>query len=570
MSVPALAHPELGVPVAVYEYQRASGDVAFVVARFEPKDFRPAHPTSSGRWAWNLHNAPALLYRLPDVERALRDGERVWIVDGEKDADALAETGVVATCCARAQGWTYELAEQIIGVRKVRIVADNDESGVGLRQALDVRSLLLETTGIASSEIEIVRAAEGKDAADHLAAGHGLDDFVPVDGELPETDQALPDVVFVTGVDFVATPEAEAEAIVVDASGSTALAANGLGLTYGDGGAGKTTLWLDIAMHFAAGDPWLGGLLVPTRPLSVGWVENEGPQEEFRLKIERKLAVWRERVPAERFLVLKTPWGALDLRLPEHRSGVAAAVRDLDLDLLVLGPLNDLGMEGGGTPDDVRAFHGHLKDVQTLAGRLVSLMVLHHENTAGRVSGAWTGRPDLLVHVTQQGNGHTRVLWQKAKWSSSLHRTTSRLRWLEHEGFESEAEEAARPERVWDEIASYVLAHGGTGWGPVRDAVSGEDGYLQRRRDAMLEEGVLVNAGTDKSFKLWHRDDPARPLDLSGADHRTTAARQDAPSGVEGSEVSCGGAGYVIPAPHSTADTPDDLGTVQELPASDS
>src|SRR6185503_13398584 len=142
-------------------------------------------------------------------------------------------------------------------------------------------------------------------------------------------------------------------------------------------------------MHLAAGEPWLGGLIVPTRPLRIGWVENEGPQEEFRRKLERKLAVWRNRVPTDRFHVLDAPWAALDLRIAEHRVGVAAGVRQRNLDLLIVGPLNDLGMEGGGTPDEVRTFHGYLRDVEQLTERPVSLMVLHHENTAGRVSGAW-------------------------------------------------------------------------------------------------------------------------------------------------------------------------------------
>ena len=53
---------------------------------------------------------------------------------------------------------------------------------------------------------------------------------------------------------------------------------------------------------------------------------------------------------------LDTPWGALDLVNPAHRAGIAAAVSELDLDLLIIGPLNDLGMEGGGTPDEVRKF----------------------------------------------------------------------------------------------------------------------------------------------------------------------------------------------------------------------
>jgi hypothetical protein len=76
----------------------------------------------------------------------------------------------------------------------------------------------------------------------------------------------------------------------------------------------------------------------------------------------------------------------------------------------------------------------------------------------------------------------------------------------------------SKPERTWDGIAGYVLEHGGTSWGPVQAAVPGEAGYLARRRDYMLEAGVLVNharASFDESrsagFELWHRDDPRRP-----------------------------------------------------------
>jgi hypothetical protein len=177
---PALRHPQLGEPVAVYEYKRLAGDVAFVVCRFAPKDFRPAHLASNGRWAWNLNGAPPLLYRLADVERALQAGETVWIVDGEKDADALAAAGVCATCCARSQGWTVELAEQLTGARRVRIVADRD-GGAGAMQARQVAALLVEAAAMASSDIELVQAADGKDAHDHLAAGRSLDEFVPLE-----------------------------------------------------------------------------------------------------------------------------------------------------------------------------------------------------------------------------------------------------------------------------------------------------------------------------------------------------------------------------------------------------
>jgi AAA domain len=537
-------HRHDGAIVDAFPYHDADGRLLFEAVRFEPKDFALRRPNGAGGWVWNLGRTPRQVYRLPEVREAVAARERaVWITEGEKHADLLRRRGRVATTNPMGAGkWNQPAyADALAGAARVIVLADDDTPGRD--HADEVARSLAGRVG----ELKVVelypRGESKRDVVDFYADADTPED---ADRQLAALVEQAPvytaaagpalGVEFVTVEEFVAHPVPQAEPIVVDANGSTVIAASGFGLTYGDGGAGKTTLWLDGGLHFAAGDPWLGGLLAPTRPLRVGWVENEGPQEEFRRKLERKLEAWRERLPPGRFHVLRAPWGALDLRLVEHRDGLAAAVRELELDLLIVGPLNDLGMEGGGTPDQVRDFHGRLKDVQNLAGRLVSLMVLHHENTAGRVSGAWTGRPDLLVHVTEQGNGRTRVLWQKAKWSSSLHRTTSQLRWLEHEGFELAEPEADRPERTWEGIEAYVLAHGGTGWNDVAKAVAGEAKYLQRRRDAMLADGLLVNAGTAHSFNLWHRDDPARPtLDANGS----AAVRTSEPmSDSDGSEPS--------------------------------
>lgn len=235
-SVGGLVHPQLGLPIAVYYYQRISGEAAFAVCRFEPKNFRPAHLAANGRWAWNLHDCPALLYHLPDVEDALAKGETIWIVDGEKDADALSDYGATATCCARAQGWTSELAEQLIGARRVRIVADND-AGPGIQQALQVRETLLAVTGLGSNDIEIVRALEGKDAYDHLHAGHGLKDFLPVEEvDLDPEAAERPAWRVVKARSFLDLPEPEG----VELLGPLILR-GGRTLVGGDSGHGKTT-----------------------------------------------------------------------------------------------------------------------------------------------------------------------------------------------------------------------------------------------------------------------------------------------------------------------------------------
>lgn len=316
---------------------------------------------------------------------------------------------------------------------------------------------------------------------------------------------------FVTFEAFVARREPQAKPLALDADGGTVVSAAGLGMVYGTGGAGKTTLWLDAAMHFAAGIPWLGGAVVPVRKLRVAWIENEGPREEFRRKLERKVALWRGRVKRERLRVLDQPWSRYDLRRADHREALARVVSEAHVDLLIVGPLHRLGMEGGGTPDEVRAFVSLIEDVQRRAERPIFFLIVHHDNRAGQVSGAWEGVPDLLVHVTPQGNGRTRVYWQKARWSSLLHATAVNLTWTEGEGFARAEAEPDRPERTWDDMASYVLENGGCSWSPVEKTVTGSGPYLRRRRDQMLADGILVNAGRGQAFELWHRDDPARP-----------------------------------------------------------
>jgi hypothetical protein len=150
-----------------------------------------------------------------------------------------------------------------------------------------------------------------------------------------------------------------------------------------------------------------------------------------------------------------------------------------------------------------------------MSGRPVAIILVHHENKGGKVSGAWEGVGDTLLHVQQQGHGRLRLYVQKARWASEQHATTLQLAWADGDGFDLAEQEPDRPERTWNDIGGYVREHGGCGWVEVERAVSGQADYLRRRRDQMLSAGELLNVGTAKNFALWHRDDPARPpLDL--------------------------------------------------------
>lgn len=115
------------------------------------------------------------LYRLAKVKVSIAAGEVIYVVEGEKDVNALASIGVTATCNPMGAGqWAKIDPSPLYGAAGVVIVADRDEKG--LRHAKDVHASLVDHVTV----VRVVHAKTGKDAADHLAAGHGPLDFEPV------------------------------------------------------------------------------------------------------------------------------------------------------------------------------------------------------------------------------------------------------------------------------------------------------------------------------------------------------------------------------------------------------
>jgi putative DNA primase/helicase len=179
---------------ATYEYTDEAGGLLFGVCRNASKEFRQWRPDASkstGR-RWSLKDdAGALavrlvLYRLPRVLKAIAAGETVFVCEGEKDVHALEDAGVTATCNPMGAGkWDSSYAGVLRGASVV-IVCDKDAAGWN-----HMRTVTATLDGTAASW-RAVCAAEGKDAADHLDAGHGLDDFTPLDLASPP-EWAVPD-----------------------------------------------------------------------------------------------------------------------------------------------------------------------------------------------------------------------------------------------------------------------------------------------------------------------------------------------------------------------------------------
>jgi hypothetical protein len=159
--------------VATYDYVSEHGELLYQSVRYEPKDFRQRRPNERGGWDWKLGDVRRVLYQLPQVLAAAKAGEVIYICEGEKDAAALGRAGVVATTNPMGAGsWRSEYAVHLVGASRVVVVADRDPKGRdhARRVAQSVRSV-----GV---PVSVVESAFGKDAADHLAAGRTVEEFV--------------------------------------------------------------------------------------------------------------------------------------------------------------------------------------------------------------------------------------------------------------------------------------------------------------------------------------------------------------------------------------------------------
>jgi hypothetical protein len=124
-------------------------------------------PDSDG-WKPGLNGAHLPLYRLPDVLRHARAGERVLVVEGEKSVDALDRLGVFSTTGPGGAGkWRASLSMALRGAH-VTVVADCDWAG--RCHAADVTRSLLEAHVRATVPLDLDPGRnDGYDIVDDLA-----------------------------------------------------------------------------------------------------------------------------------------------------------------------------------------------------------------------------------------------------------------------------------------------------------------------------------------------------------------------------------------------------------------
>ena len=133
--------------IAEFRYPDETGTLEFAVERIEYRDAvgnpvltkdgkhkksfaqkRP-DPDHTGRWIYNAKGCRVLPYRLPQVLRAIADGQHICIVEGEAKADLLASWGIDATCNAGGAGKWKSEHSTFLKDADVVLVPDHDDAG---------------------------------------------------------------------------------------------------------------------------------------------------------------------------------------------------------------------------------------------------------------------------------------------------------------------------------------------------------------------------------------------------------------------------------------------------------
>ncbi len=205
--------------VATYDYTDADGNLLYQVVRHEPKKFTQRRPDGSGHWVYGLSRdkyeqaksgdwyrsktgegqefptVDRVLYRLPAILAAIQSGKKIFIVEGEKDADNLAALGFQATTNAGgAAKWARSFTATLRDATCI-ILPDNDPPGqqhAELIKAQLPNAVILNLPGLPPKG----------DVSDWIAAGGTREALIALTRRaLADQDAATPDASTATVAD---------------------------------------------------------------------------------------------------------------------------------------------------------------------------------------------------------------------------------------------------------------------------------------------------------------------------------------------------------------------------------
>jgi len=516
----AQGRPPFGRVVKTYDYLNEQNVLVYQVLRDEHKNFRQRRPTNSDPgigepWTYNLDGVRRVLYRLPEVEAANKLGHRIYVVEGEKDADNLASIGLTATTAAQGASspWLPTYTEQLAGAVDVVIIPDNDKAG--REHALAVRDAIaphVQTVRV----LELPGLADKGDVSNWLETGGGnrdelerlANDAAPY--VLPV--QRFSSVAF-SAPDFIARQYPAPPSLL----GDGILCAGDLAILYGKPGTAKTWAALQLAIAVARAEPWFG---IPTgnAPLRVGVLELEVHAVPLQARL-RALGVG----PGDSGLrIVSRPDlnGRVDLREDLDFKALESWCRDDGLGLLVVDALSRVHNIDENQAKEMAPLLGRFDDLR-FATRTAPLLI-HHEPKgpskgrdavedidALRGSSRLSSDPNCLIRLIKLPSGLRTLRFVKTNNAADtaplfLLRTAAGPLELTDAPENQAKKGAATRDRVLVELRKHP---GGAKTGAIADAV-GLEKNTARGHLCKLEEGGKAHRVGDSKATTWF------PVDL--------------------------------------------------------
>jgi hypothetical protein len=467
---------------ATYTYTDLNGAATRMVHRTPDKRFRQTGDTKS-----------TALYRLPAVVEAVKAGTPVYVVEGEKDVHALEAVGAVATTSPQgASNWKSIDPAPLAGAHIV-VVPDRDAAGHAY-----AANVIASLKPIAAS-IELRIPARGKDAADHVAAGLGLDDLesrplLEVVPEAPADDEPRG----VRYVDFVALFTKPREPIRWVANPVAALGR--VTLLYSPGKTGKSLIAMEMAAAAATGMPVLGS--PAQEPVQVLYVDQEMTEDDWQARLEdmgygegdaqilndrlhlAQLQTWP---PMDTFL------GGAAVLAEQQRWGAQLVVIDT-ASKVVKGPENE---------NDTHAAL-YRNTLVPLKRSGCAVVVLDHTGKdlerGARGGSAKTDNVDLAFELLVRGTdllslrcSHARFRDPALEHPVFIRRELSPLRHAleEHHDPPSGTPGAVRPTHLMERVSRYVEANPNMSKNAILTAVNGKKEFKSLAIDILVSEGYL-------------------------------------------------------------------------------
>lgn len=365
---PRQPDPANGAWDARYNYHDEHGGLVFYKLRHDRPDgkrfvqYRP--DGTKGRDGY-----PGILYRLPDVLAAKQARDPIFIVEGEKDADRLAELGLTATTNADGAGkWSPELHGKHLEGADVVVIPDNDNPGVAHADTI-VETL----AGIAASvRYLILPIGEKGDVSDWLDAGHTAEELLELaqraDPIRPDGEFRISPGSIIFEIDLNPTP--------LWGEGEEILWAQGEPLLiYGPTGVGKTTIAHRILLALIGiGEPSCLGYEISPLPAdkAVLYIAADRPRQAMR-SLRRMVDptlhghILRERLAIEHYRQLWAGEDDKDMLYRAARQVNAGAIFIDSSKDLAAGPLKDEGPA-----------KGLMDGIQVTIANGIEVVMLHH------------------------------------------------------------------------------------------------------------------------------------------------------------------------------------------------